>query len=128
MTRSLLLSIVLSFADATQLMPFSSLVDVSLHSLLSSFNNIINNIYIALIHCWSKLYNNKNPFLATRQILYMYLALCIFPQHFIHDFNTSKRHELTPSIPKQSYSGLVQLQRPFAHLFPSKVAKVAMFS
>ena len=38
----------LSFADSTQLMPFCS------HSLLSSFNNIITNIYpgiyIALIH------------------------------------------------------------------------------
>ena len=54
----------------------------------------------------------------------MYLAPCILPQHFIYDFNTSKRHELIPSIPKQSYWKLVQW--PFAHLFPSKVAKVAM--
>ena len=49
----------LSFADSTQLMPFCS------HSLLSSFNNI----YIALIHCCSKRFTKKKPFLVTCQIL-----------------------------------------------------------
>ena len=45
----------LSFADSTQLMPFCS------HSLLSSFNTIITNIYIALIHCCSKRFTTIKP-------------------------------------------------------------------
>ena len=75
MTRSLLLSFVLSFADATQLMPFSSLLDVSLHSLLSSFNNIINNIYIALIHCCSKRFTTIKIHSLVRAKYY----ICILP-------------------------------------------------